>query len=78
MPRKTAPPKPVDTKHKVGWSPREFSALTSIGRSTVYELPADLRPESIRIGKRIIIVEAPADYLARIRAMNQNTTEASA
>jgi hypothetical protein len=42
-----------------------------ISRATFYNLPPELRPHSVKIRKRHIIVEAPKDYLLRIRTLQQ-------
>jgi hypothetical protein len=31
-----------------------------------YLLPAELRPRSVKVGRRHIVIEAPAEYLARL------------
>lgn len=51
---------------QAGFSPSEFCALVSISRSRLYSLPESLRPRSLRLGRRRIIVERPEAYLARL------------
>jgi hypothetical protein len=43
-----------------------FCAVTGIGRTTLFTLPAELRPASVLIGKCRIITEDPREWLARI------------
>ena len=52
-----------------GRSATDFALEAGIGRSTIYTLPADCWPEHVRIGNRIVIVETPAAWLARMRAL---------
>lgn len=54
-----------------GFSVRDWCAQTSISRSQLYELPDELQPASVKLGRRKIIRESPSDYLARIDALNQ-------
>ena len=57
---KDAIPAPVG--HRVG----AFVRAVGISRSGLYALPADQRPRSVAIGRRRIITEAPAAWLARV------------
>lgn len=52
---------------RAAWNVPEWSAALTIGRATYYTLK--VRPRSIRIGKRVVIIESPADYAIRIAAM---------
>lgn len=49
-----------------GRRPPAFCALAGIGRTTLYTLPAELRPKSVLIGKCRIITEDPGEWLARV------------
>ena len=49
-----------------GWSIPAFCASCNFGRASFYNLPDALRPRSVKLGKRHIIIEAPAEYLARL------------
>jgi hypothetical protein len=51
---------------QAGYSPAEWCRRTSISRAAMYALPADLRPRSVKLGRRRIIIEDPAAYLARL------------
>ena len=42
-----------------------------ICRASYYNLPAELRPRSITIGRRRIIIEEPRAYLDRLAAAQQ-------
>lgn len=59
-----APTLPPDSR--AGWRLRDWLAATSIGRSTFYVLPADIAPRQVRIGKKVVVLEAPASWLDRI------------
>jgi len=50
----------------VGYSVRSWAASVGIGTSTFYTLPAEYRPESVKIGDRHIITEPGADWLKRM------------
>lgn len=56
-----------------GFRVGDWCKLTSIGRSKLYELPDELQPASVKLGRRKIIRESPSDYLARIDALNRAT-----
>ena len=49
-----------------GYAPAEWCRRTSISRAKMYALPRDLQPRSIKLGRRRIIIEDPAAYLARL------------
>jgi hypothetical protein len=53
---------------KAGWNFGEYSYLVGIGRSKLYTLPKELQPKSVHVGSRRVIIEPPAEYLARIAA----------
>lgn len=52
-----------------GWAIAPYCAACGFSRATFYNLPAELRPHSVTIGRRRIIIEAPAAYLVRLSAM---------
>lgn len=58
----------VETKvaEPAGWSIPAFCASCSFSRASFYNIPDELRPRSVKLGKRHIIIEAPAEYLARL------------
>jgi hypothetical protein len=51
---------------KAGWKVAEYAELVGFCRSKLYTLPPQLQPKAVRVGTRRIIIEPPADYLARI------------
>jgi hypothetical protein len=61
---------PVPTT-RAGWTIDDFAAATGISRSMIYALPAERQPKSLKFGRRRVIVEQPADYLARLGAEAQ-------
>ncbi|MCA3099732.1 MAG: hypothetical protein INH00_18325 [Rhodocyclaceae bacterium] len=63
----------ISAPMRVGFGLTEWCELTSISRPKLYTLPADLRPKAIKIGRRTIIIEAPADYLQRIAAAQEGS-----
>ncbi|MCA3069429.1 MAG: hypothetical protein ING90_08595 [Rhodocyclaceae bacterium] len=61
----------ISAPFRVGFSLTEWCELTSISRPKLYTLPAELRPKTIKIGRRTIVIEAPADYLKRVAATQE-------
>jgi len=57
-----------DVKHtdRAGWSIASYCEACNFSRATFYNLPEDRRPRSLKIGKRHIVIEAPAEFLARL------------
>jgi len=64
-------PEKIVEELKAGFAIPEWCLAVGIGRSNFYVLPGQLRPRSVKIGKRHIIIEAPKDYLERIAAQSQ-------
>ncbi len=62
----------ISAPKRCGFTLTEWCALTSISRPKLYTLAANMRPKSIKIGRRTVIIEAPADYLARIAAAQED------
>lgn len=50
----------------VGRSVDDFCRVTGAGRTSLYTLPSDLQPESVKVGKRRIIIEDPLAWLRRV------------
>ncbi len=59
-----------DVKHtdRAGWSIPSYCEACNFSRATFYNLPDDKRPRSLKIGKRHIVIEPPAEFLARLAA----------
>ena len=51
---------------KTGLTVKEFCAGSGISNSTYYGIPPGDKPKQITIGSKVIILESPADWLARI------------
>jgi hypothetical protein len=56
---------------QAGYAVEQWATLAGISRAGAYKLPADLRPQSVKIGKRRIIIEQPADWLRRVAEMQR-------
>ena len=56
---------------KAGRSVAEFAEAVGLGRASIYILPPEQAPESIKIGKRRIIIEQPRAWLERIAAQQK-------
>ena len=55
---------------QAGYAPSAWCQSASISRAKLYQLPPELQPHSVKLGRRRIIVESPREYLARIAALN--------
>lgn len=54
---------------KAGWTIDEHCAACGWGRTFYYSLSTQLRPRTLRIGsKKVVITESPAAFLARLAA----------
>lgn len=47
-----------------GWNIPNWCAATSISRASFYLLA--LRPRTVKLGRRTVVIESPKDYLQRI------------
>lgn len=56
----------TDKIKQAGYSIPEWCRAVGISRASYYNLPADQQPRTARIGRRHIVIEAPADFLNRI------------
>jgi len=59
---------------RAGFGLEEFCAAVGYCRASYYNLPAELRPRSVTVGRRRIIIEQPAAYLARLAAAQKATS----
>ena len=66
----------MSSSDKAGWTHDEYGPLVGVHRSTLYALPKELRPESIKIRGKRVIVEHPKDYLRRLAAAQKATETA--
>jgi len=57
-----------DVKHtdRARWAVASYCEACNFSRGTFYNFPEDRRPRSLKIGKRHIVIEAPAEFLARL------------
>lgn len=61
--RTAAPPAPAQ---RAGFEINEWCGLAGFGRAFLYRMLADGRgPQAVKIGRRTLITEPPADFLAR-------------
>ena len=61
---------------KAGWKMGEYADLVGFGRSKLYTLPRELQPKSVRVGSRRVVIEPPAEYLARYAALQESQAAA--
>ena len=53
---------------RAGWSIPSYCEACNFSRALFYKLPPDRRPRTLKIGKRHIVIEPPAQFLARLAA----------
>lgn len=51
---------------RAGYDILAWCEAVGISRATFYKLDGTLKPSQVKIGKRRLIVERPADYMARL------------
>jgi len=51
---------------RAGWTIADWCAATSVSRAKLYDMSPDIAPRSVSLGRRRIIIEAPAQWLRRI------------
>ena len=56
------------TATPAGRSISEFAQQVGIARATFYLLDQEHKPLSVKIGKRVIVIEPPSDWLRRMAA----------
>jgi hypothetical protein len=56
---------------QAGHRPEEFARACGFSRATLYRLPAELRPKSVKLAQARIIIEDPAAFLARLGSIQQ-------
>lgn len=51
-----------------GYPVPAWCRAANISRATFYTLPPESQPQSVKLGKRRIIIEAPQDFLRRVQS----------
>jgi len=51
---------------QAGWLITEWVQQTRIARATFYNLPEGFKPATVKVGKRVIVLESPTDWLRRM------------
>lgn len=54
-----------------GFSIDEWCESVGIKRGLFYKLPSELKPESVKLCARRVVIEPPADYLKRIAVLQR-------
>ena len=62
---------------QAGFSIAEWIRATGISHSGFYSLRSDIKPATVKIGKRTIVTEAPRDWLQRGAEMQGATAKAA-
>ncbi len=60
---KLAAPAPIQ---RAGWPLRDWLAAAGFGQTKFFELEGDDAPHKVRIGRKILVIEAPNAYLRRM------------
>lgn len=56
---------------QAGFSIAEWAAAVGISRAGYYVLPRAIKPVTVNVGKRRIVIEAPAAWLQRVAEMQR-------
>ena len=64
-------PETPSAPDRAGWSIPRFCEECGFSRAHLYNLPQELQPKSVRLGRRRIIREQPAEFLARVAAAQE-------
>lgn len=59
----------TESIEQAGYAPAAWCQAASISRAKLYQLPPDMQPHSVKLGRRRIITESPRQFLDRIAAM---------
>lgn len=57
---------------EAGFRVKDFVRACGIGRTAYYTLPEDQKPKSVRIGRSVVIVETPVEFLRRLAAIQEH------
>lgn len=49
-----------------GWRPADWLSAVGISKPTEQRLPESMRPKSVKVGRRRVIIEAPEKWLKRV------------
>ena len=63
---------------QAGWLIPEWAQQARVSRASYYNFPEQCRPASVKIGKRVVITEAPADWLRRMGELGGVPSKAAA
>jgi hypothetical protein len=69
-----APALSVATPEKAGYAIKPWCAAVGISVALFFELPIEMQPSSVRIGRRRLITESPSDYLSRVQSSGGSVT----
>lgn len=58
---------------KAGWAIREFCEDIGISIAKFYTLTTDLKPRTVKLCGRVVVLESPREYLVRIESASANT-----
>ena len=67
----------MDTVVQAGFSIAEWIRATGISHSGFYALKSEIKPTTVKIGKRTIVTEAPGDWLRRVAEIQATSKKAA-
>jgi hypothetical protein len=56
---------------RAGWDIPSWCGACDISRAKFYTLSPQMRPRTLKLGKRHIVIESPAEYLGRLAAAQE-------
>lgn len=64
---------PTPEAQAAGWTIPDWCSATSISRASFYLLTQ--RPQTVKLGRRTVVIESPATYLARIASIQKEAAQ---
>lgn len=63
--------------NQAGFRIAQFTKFCGFSRSTFYALKGDQRPKSVKIGRAVVIVERPDEFLHRLAQIQMQEPRAA-
>jgi len=51
---------------QAGFRVKQFVRACGIGRTAYYTLPKEQKPKTVKIGRAVVIIETPVEFLRRL------------
>ena len=62
---------------QVGFRIKQFVKACGFGRTKYHSLPDHQKPKSVRIGRTVVIIESPQEYLRRLAEIQAQERKAA-